>query len=298
MDSKVVGGSNETQVSNFETLGQNVTSEKAYNFSGLELQDLLVVEVCAGTARLTKTIRSRGIRGLEIDKSRDRSRGTEIMVLDLTVEHDLNLLFQVLKAESGRIALVFISPPCGTASKARERPIKSSLLFGKNKPVPLRSADKPDQKDGLAGPDKYKTEMANQLYASVTQVVLLCCDLGLWVLAENHAIVCTGLHLLRCGFYNGLNLFGLIFTTVHTVDCVTSLQDVGQIRSGDNHSSFSVTNNTTMRHGDQGSSTTGSTARRPKRLHIHGFSVNEWRMLLKTSRSPLVQLRCLRCTNK
>ena len=38
-----------------------------YNFSGMELQDLLVVEICAGTARLTKTVRKRGLRGLAID---------------------------------------------------------------------------------------------------------------------------------------------------------------------------------------------------------------------------------------
>ena len=87
------------------------------------------------------------------------------MVLDLTVEHDLN--------GAGRIALVFISPPCGTASKARERPVKSSLLFGNKQPVPSRNADKSDQKD-LAGLDKFKSEMANQLYVSVTKNVLLC----------------------------------------------------------------------------------------------------------------------------
>ena len=30
----------------------------SYNFSGMDLQDLLVVEICAGSARLTKTVRS------------------------------------------------------------------------------------------------------------------------------------------------------------------------------------------------------------------------------------------------
>jgi hypothetical protein len=171
--------------SDFPTMEQEVANDKAYKFSALELQELLVVEVCAGTARLTKTVRARGIRGLAIDKSRDRSCGTEIMILDLTVEHDLNFLSQILTAEAGRIALVFISPPCGTASKARERPIKTSLLSGRKQFVPLRSTEKPDQKDGLAGWDKFKTEMANQLYPAVTTIIILCCDLGLWVLVEN-----------------------------------------------------------------------------------------------------------------
>ena len=105
-------------------------------FTGLCLQDLLVVEICAGTARLTKTVRARGIRGLAVDKSKQRSCGTDIMVLDLTVEHDLALLLQILTAEKDRIILVFISPSCGTASKARERPIPAHLLQGRPQPMP------------------------------------------------------------------------------------------------------------------------------------------------------------------
>jgi hypothetical protein len=151
----------------------------------MDSQDLLVIEICAGTARLTKTVRARGIRGLAVDKSKNRTCGTDIMILDLTVEHDLNLLMQIISAEAARIVLVFISPPCGTASKARERPIKTSLLFGRKQPLPLRSADRPDQKDGLSGLDKFKTETANQLYDAVRKLVLHCNALGLWVLVEN-----------------------------------------------------------------------------------------------------------------
>ena len=173
------------QFSNFSEPSPAATGEKAYQFSGLELQDLLVLEICAGTARLTKTVRAKGMRGLAIDKSKSRTCGTDILILDLTLEHDINLLLQIISAEAGRIILVFISPPCGTASKARERPIKSSLLFGKKQPEPLRSSSRPDQKDGLSGLDKFKTEMANQLYDAVCRIVLHCNKLGLWVLVEN-----------------------------------------------------------------------------------------------------------------
>ena len=155
------------------------------NFSGMDLQDVLVVEICAGRARLTKTVRSKGMRGLAVDKSKGRSCGTEIMLLDLTVQQDLQNLLQILQSEASRITLVFISPPCGAASKARERPIKASLLFGRKQPEPLRTWDKPDQKDKLSGRDKVKTEMANQLYQLITTLVLECHRLGWWVLAEN-----------------------------------------------------------------------------------------------------------------
>ena len=171
--------------SNFSGACKQATATASYQFSGLDSQDLLVIEICAGTARLTKTVRARGIRGLAVDKSKNRSCGTDIMVLDLTVEHDLNLLMQIISAEAARIILVFISPPCGTASKARERPIKTSLLFGRKQPLPLRSAERPDQKDGLSGLDKFKTETANQLYEAVRKLVMHCNALGLWVLVEN-----------------------------------------------------------------------------------------------------------------
>eukprot|EP00435_Cladocopium_sp_Y103_P046770 s357_g13.t1 len=149
---------------------------------------MLVVEICAGTARLTKTVRARGIRGLAIDKTKDRGCGTDIMILDLTVEHDLNLLLQILTAEKDKILLAFISPPCGAASKARERPIDEALLNGRKQPMPLRSSDKPDQKDGLSGFDKYRTEMANQLYMAVTVIIFHCDKLGIWLLVENPLI--------------------------------------------------------------------------------------------------------------
>ena len=86
-------------------------SHVSYNFSGMDLQDVLVVEICAGSARLTKTVRSKGMRGLAVDKTKGRSCGTEIMLLDLTVKQDLQILLQILQSEASRIALVFISPP-------------------------------------------------------------------------------------------------------------------------------------------------------------------------------------------
>ena len=48
--------------------------QASYNFYGMDLQDLLGVEVCAGSARLTKTVRSKGMKGLAGDKT----KGTEL----------------------------------------------------------------------------------------------------------------------------------------------------------------------------------------------------------------------------
>eukprot|EP00435_Cladocopium_sp_Y103_P017720 s5862_g4.t1 len=156
-------------------------------FAGVAIEDLLVIEICAGSARLTKTCRKLGLRGLAVDKTTDRSCGIDIMILDLTISSQLQLLLDIIRAERDRILMIFIAPPCGTASRARGRPIKSSLLRGRRAPVPLRTDEQPDGKDSLTGTDKLKTELANQLYAAITQVILFAVALTIFVVVENPA---------------------------------------------------------------------------------------------------------------
>ena len=121
-------------------------------------------EIYAGSARLTKICRKLGLRGLAVDKVTERSCGIDIMVLDLTVPSQRRLLLDVIEAEEHRILMIFFAPPCGTASRAKGRPIKSSLLEGRKAPAPLRSDLPPDGLDNLEGLDKLKTELANQLW--------------------------------------------------------------------------------------------------------------------------------------
>eukprot|EP00435_Cladocopium_sp_Y103_P066264 s14_g28.t1 len=156
-------------------------------FAGVAIDELLVIEICAGSARLTKTCRKLGLRGLAVDKTTDRSCGIDIMVLDLTILSQLQLLLDIIRAEQDRILMIFIAPPCGTASRARGRPIKSSLLRGRKAPVPLRTDTQSDGKDNLRGTDKMKTEIANQLYDAITQVVLFAVALNIFVVVENPA---------------------------------------------------------------------------------------------------------------
>ena len=50
------------------------------------MEELLVIEICAGSARLTKTCRKLGLRGIAVDKHTERSCGIDVMVLDLSVD--------------------------------------------------------------------------------------------------------------------------------------------------------------------------------------------------------------------
>ena len=78
---------------------QQSSASSPLRFSEFSIDELLVVEICAGSARLTKTCRKIGLRGLAVDRSKERSCGTDILVLDLTVDSQLQLLLDVLGAE-------------------------------------------------------------------------------------------------------------------------------------------------------------------------------------------------------
>ena len=140
-------------VEQFSDSANSQTCSPVSKFAGVSIEELLVIEICAGSARLTKTCRKLGLRGLAVDKITERSCGIDIMVLDLTIEPQLELLNDIIEAEKHRLLMIFIAPPCGTASRARGRPIKSSLLRGRRAPVPLRSDLQPDGLDDLKGID-------------------------------------------------------------------------------------------------------------------------------------------------
>ena len=61
------------------------------------MEELLVIEVCAGSARLTKTCRKLGLRGIAVVKHTERSCGIAVMVLDLSVDSALQLLLDYKK---------------------------------------------------------------------------------------------------------------------------------------------------------------------------------------------------------
>ena len=136
-------------------------------FVNVPISDLLLIEVCAGTARLSKAAARLGFQTMPIDCSKARAAGIHICIFDLCNEDQLRDLFRVLDIYANRIALIFCGPPCGTASRAREKPIPGV----KDPPTPLRSTQWPDGLPGLDHANKLKTELANQVYAATASVV-------------------------------------------------------------------------------------------------------------------------------
>lgn len=83
--------------------------------------------------------------------------------------------------------MIHLAPPCGPASRAREKKIHSFRRLGITEPQPLRSDEYPDGLPGLKNQDQIKTEAANLLYSAVASIVLLALDCSIHVSAENPA---------------------------------------------------------------------------------------------------------------
>ena len=150
-------------------------------FDNVPINDLFLIEICAGTARLGKAAARLGFRTMPIDCSKARAKGIHIFVFDLCCEDQVRDLFNVLDAYANRIALIFCAPPCGTASRARERPIPGVA----NPPAPLRSTDWPDGLPGLDYANKLKTELANQIYAAIAEVTKWAAKHDIEIVVEN-----------------------------------------------------------------------------------------------------------------
>ena len=105
--------------------------------------------------------------------------------VDVNVQHrTLESLICFIRENKDDIAMVWMAPPCGTASRARERPLKHLERQGLSVPKP-RSKDQPDQLDGLSGLDKIKTKTANILYDSIRCIAETCVALNIFFVIEN-----------------------------------------------------------------------------------------------------------------
>jgi hypothetical protein len=148
-------------------------------FEGHQLKSIICIELFSGTARLTLCLSDLGLDALGFDSVRNRAKvvGRSITVDLLTAPHQKLITGAI---ESGRVGYVGASPPCGTASRARDIP-----LPGGKGPKPLRSMRSPLGLPGLSGIDLIRTEAANGLYKFVALVMALCVALQVPFTVEN-----------------------------------------------------------------------------------------------------------------
>ena len=154
-------------------------------FSSLSLNEVLVLEIFAGSARLTAAVRDAGMQGIAVDYDKTRSSGPHIAVYDLNDPSQFESLVEFIKLEKHRIVWVHFAPSCGTASRARERPLKSWERKGYRVPKPLRSDQFPLGVPGLKGIDKHRTETANITYSQSAILAAMLHEWGITISTEN-----------------------------------------------------------------------------------------------------------------
>ena len=153
-------------------------------YYGVAVSQLIFVEIFAGSARLSRAFSRAGFQTVAVDH-KATSTVHHITMHDLTNPLQQCALIDFLRANKESVAFVHMAPPCGTASKARERPLPALAALGVQVPQPLRSLSHPDGVDGLVGSDKVRTELANMLYEAVEELAVLCDSCGILWSIEN-----------------------------------------------------------------------------------------------------------------
>ena len=152
-------------------------------------ENILFLEVFAGTFSLTIEVRKTSLRGVAVDKGTERAKWP-ITILDITKPEDLKFLMDFIRQEALNLCLVHFASPCGTCSAARKRKLPSEVQAklkdaGITPPQQLRSEQFPMGFPGIAGLDLYKVEQANKLYFATRDLALLAISLGIRVSMEN-----------------------------------------------------------------------------------------------------------------
>ena len=167
------------------SVSQNFVHDRVQScrFHGKPLSDFLIIEIFAGTARLSITAREAGFRSLSVDKTSERCKGAHIAIFDLSQDADVARLMDVISAEKDNIAWIHFAPACGTASRAREKRLPRLESAGIAVPQPLRSEDFPCGFPNLKGLDATRVKAANAVYINTCKLIRhaysfdLCCSI-------------------------------------------------------------------------------------------------------------------------
>lgn len=137
---------------------------------GAPSSQAICIELCAGSARLSLTLRSKGFAVIAVDHSKNSHASLYPTVcIDLADDSSCEQLLQLLE-NPGYLIYVHAAPPCGTCSKARHRRISKELQArGVPDPKPLRSNKFPHGLPSLKGIGLKRVTTANSIYKNVAK---------------------------------------------------------------------------------------------------------------------------------
>ena len=126
-------------------------------------------ELFAGSCTLSKCLKLHGFSSVGIDHKKCKNRVGPRIVLDLSKVSSANFIKD--KIDRNTVFFIPMAPPCGTASRARDKPIPLWLRKrGVPSPPPLRSEDYPTGLPDLGGQNLVRVELANACYETAANV--------------------------------------------------------------------------------------------------------------------------------
>ena len=143
------------------------------------------VEIFAGCARLSHCAQQIGFATIPVDGPRNEHRPEcKLLVLDLTDSHAQDCLVDTIV--SIRPQAIHVALPCGTGSRAREKPIAKHLAAqGAPQPRPLRNQSCPLGLPNLTLREQAKVTSANILAQFVIRLLRLRLDFAAIFSIEN-----------------------------------------------------------------------------------------------------------------
>ena len=156
--------------------------------AGASLSDCLIVEVFAGTGRVTACLKQLGLQSsFGVDHVRSRQAAAQIVMCDLSTSQGQDLLWSWLR--NPFVVGLFLAPPCGSASRARQIPLgrfnNKRRRKARHGPAPLRTDDHPNGVPGLSETNSKRVSLANVLYHLTSTLVRWACKVGCIVCVEN-----------------------------------------------------------------------------------------------------------------
>ena len=146
--------------------------------------NLWTFEIFSGHANLSRALWNVGFHVLSFDSAAvDGQRPT--VRLDLSTEPGQHVFWKLLEAH--KPFFFHLGVPCGTASRARERPLPAHHVLAAKPPQPLRSPEFPLGLPTLPADskDSWRVRTANVLYRFSYRLLLHCCSSGIACSVEN-----------------------------------------------------------------------------------------------------------------
>jgi hypothetical protein len=151
---------------------------------GASLENCLIVEIFAGSSRVTASLKQLGLRSsFGVDKVRSKNAMSTVVIADLTTPEGEELLMSWLNMPN--VVGIFLAPPCGSASRARQIPLKRKFGSKRNGPRPLRTDQFPNGIPNLNPSELSRVSLANQLYHLTAKLVKWAVEFGIIFVVEN-----------------------------------------------------------------------------------------------------------------